>query len=62
MTTAPAFHPHPLMILRPGDVTDTWCRHHGRLIPHLYQPGKTPPLVCLMCHPELIPDSRQDAR
>jgi hypothetical protein len=60
MTAAPAtFAPHPLSRLSPGQVTDTWCRHHGRLVPHLYQPDKTPPLVCLRCHPELDPEKKQ---
>ena len=61
MTTAPAtFTPHPLARIHPGDVIETWCKHHGRLVRHLYQPGKTPPLVCLICHPELTPEKEGD--
>jgi hypothetical protein len=62
MTTAPAnvaWTPHPLARIYPGDVIDTWCHCHGRLVPHLYQPSKTPPLVCLICHPELDPVPQQ---
>ena len=55
MTTAPAtFHPHPLAVVKPGDILWTWCSKYGDRFDHVYQPGKMPPLKCLcpLCNPE----------
>jgi hypothetical protein len=48
--------PDPRLLLRPGDVTDTWCSQHGRLIPHLWD-GHA--LTCLICHPERDPEREE---
>lgn len=57
MTTAPAFTPHPLDRdrLRPGDIRWVWCSKAQDRTDHLYQPDKTPPLLCLHCFPEQDP-------
>ena len=48
--TAAALVVHPLVpALRAGDVVQTWCRHHGRLVDHRYDPHAKTPLVCLIC-------------
>jgi hypothetical protein len=51
MTTAPIpIHTmtHPLVILRVGDITPTWCSVHMVLTDHLYT-GHS--LECLECKP-----------
>jgi hypothetical protein len=50
---------HPLVILRPGDVTWGWCSKCGTQQDKLYT-GYS--LVCLQCHPEKDPrKANQDA-
>jgi len=46
-------------VLQPGEVIETWCRHHGnngKRTRHLYQSPDYPALVCLECHPEKDPE------
>lgn len=38
--------------LIPGDILETWCSIHRTATPHRWQPGATPPLVCLKCESE----------
>ena len=51
MTTAALFT-HPLVILRPGDVTWGWCSKCGTQQDKLYT-GYS--LICLTCHPDKDP-------
>jgi len=49
-------------VLRAGEVTQTWCRHHGRLVDHLYT-GHS--LECVECREDsknLPPKPQQDGR
>ena len=57
--TTSVFHPHPLARLKPGDILWTWCSRSMDREDHLYQPGQTPPLICLHCFPEAKPQPEQ---
>jgi hypothetical protein len=46
---------HPLVIVKPGDIIETWCPVQMDRTPHAYNPHAKVPLVCLTCHPEKDP-------
>jgi hypothetical protein len=48
------YQPHPLLRIKPGDVTQSWCSRHWDRTDHLWT-GHL--LICLDCHPELKPES-----
>lgn len=41
------------MVLRPGDIIDTWCSTCGHATRHVYQPEQFCKLKCLECKPPI---------
>ena len=37
------------MIVRPGDIIESWCSKCGHATPHVYQPDEFCKLRCLTC-------------